>query len=341
MRAGIPPQVPGVQSRLERARIDQARPGLNNVRLRLWTYLILAAVFSCGWVAAQQANPDKSEHRTALPLTAEEPGAPLSLQATETNLRNALRAEPGSAEILYQLGLVLRQESKPKESLAIYTQAAAVRRPTADELRSVALDYVLLNDYDDAVHWLRVALSTDAANVDVLYSLGRCLYTQNQFEQAEQAFRRVLTLHPGHLKAEENLGLTLDAENQPEKAEAALRQAAQWATERDIADPWPFLDLGVFLLDQQRAEEALPSLKRAAALAPDMAEAREKLGRALALTGDAKAGASELEVAVRLDPKEPKAHFELGQAYRDLGEADKARAEFALSEMLYGKQSHN
>jgi tetratricopeptide (TPR) repeat protein len=294
-----------------------------------------------GSCAIAQQNPDKAERHPSLPLTAEEPAILPSLQAKEGALRDVLRSDPNSAETLYDLALVLRQEMKPKESLALYTQAAALRRPTANELRSVALDYVLLNDYDDAVHWLRIAFSTDPTNADVLYSLGRCLYTQNHFDQAELAFRRVLTLRPEHLKAEENLGLTLDAENQTGKAEAALRLAAQWATERKTTDPWPFLDLGVFLLEQQRAAEAVPSLKTAAALAPDMAEAREKLGRALSLTGDAKAGASELEAAVRLDPKDPKAHFELGQAYRNLGEADKARAEFALCETLYGKHSRD
>jgi len=314
---------------------------MKNVRLCLWICLLLAAVLSGGWAPAQQLNPDKAAHPPSLPPAVEEAAVPQTLASSESRLRAALESKPDSAETLYDLALVLRQEDKPKDSLVIYTRAAKIRRPTASELRSVALDYVLLNDYDDAVQWLRVAFSEDPANVDVLYSLGRCLYTQNHFDQAEQAFLRVLALHPGHLKAEENLGLTLDAENQPQKAEEALRQAAQWATERDVPDPWPFLDFGSFLLDQQRATEALPSLKRAAALAPDLAQAREKLGRALAETGDAKAGVSELEAAARLDPKNPKVHFELGQAYRDAGEADKARAEFALSRTLYGEHNQD
>jgi len=276
-----------------------------------------------------------------MPLTAEEPVVSPNLQATEAKLRDALRAEPNSAELLYRLALVLRQENEPKESLTIYTQAAAVRRPTASDLRSVALDYVLLNDYDDAVHWLRVALSTDPASVDVLYSLGRCLYTQNRFDQAQLAFERVLAIQPDHLKAEENLGLTFDAENQPKRAEEALRLAAKWGEERRISDPWPFLDLGTFLLDQQRAADALPYLKLAASLAPELASAREKLGHALVETGDAKAGVTELETAARLDPKNPRVHFELGQAYRSSGDAGKAQAEFAVSKILYGEHNQN
>ena len=314
---------------------------MNTVRLRFWTDLILVAVVLCGCAPAQELNPDKAAHPPSLPPSIEQPAVPPALAGTESQLRDALRANPNSAEILYRLALVLRQENKPKDSLALYTRAAGVRRPTANELQSVALDYVLLNDYEDAVHWLRVALSDDPTNVEVLYSLGRCLYTQNHFDEAEQAFRRVLALDPHHLKAEENLGLTLDAENQPGRAEAALQQAASWARDQEVRDPWPFLNLGGFLLDQQRAAEALPYLRRATTLGPDLAPAREKLGRALVQTGNAKAGVVELEAAARLDPKNPKVHFELGQAYRDAGEADKARAEFTLSRTLYGEHNQN
>jgi tetratricopeptide (TPR) repeat protein len=200
---------------------------------------------------------------------------------------------------------------------------------------------VLLDDYDDAVHWLRVALGKEPGNVDVLYSLGRCLYTKNLFPDAEKVYLRLLSLDPKHLKAEENLGLTYDAENDPRKAEEALRAAAQWAKERTLQDPWPFLDLGIFLLDQARADEAQPFLEKAVELDPQSAWGHEKLGMALVANGDSARGIHELQLAVGLAPKDPKAHFELGRAYRAAGQKEKARAEFALSKSFYGAHSQN
>jgi Flp pilus assembly protein TadD len=47
----------------------------------------------------------------------------------------------------------------------------------------------------------------------------------------------------------------------------------------------------------------------------------------------------ELETAVQLDPKNPKIHFELGHVYRQAGSIEKSRAEFALSQALYGEHS--
>jgi tetratricopeptide (TPR) repeat protein len=309
--------------------------------------LLLSAAFGAALACCvpvtfpQQASPSDPDHPPALSVAQEEPRADPALAEEETKLRKALERNPEKPADLYQLGLVLRQENKPQDSLQVYTRAAHLLKPNADQLRSVALDYVLLNDYSDAIHWLRIALTFDPNNVDVLYSLGRCLYTQSSFPQAQEAFTRVLELQPEHLKAEENLGLTLDAQNQPEAAEKALRTAAAWADQRSPQDEWPFLDLGNFLLDRGRQAEALPFLLKAAHIAPGSAATHEKLGRALVATGKPDDGINELQAAARLDPKNPKIHFELGHAYRDAGKLDQARAEFALSKKLYGEHSND
>ncbi len=258
----------------------------------------------------------------------------------ESGLRRDLALHPDSAPTLYKLGQVLRLENKPKESLETYTQAARLQKPNAEELRSVALDYVLLDDYNDAIHWLQIAVSMEPGNADVLYSLGRCLYSQSRYPEAEAAFVRVLQIKPDHLKAEENLGLIYDYINQPQKAEVALRKAAEWAG-TDSKDEWPFLDLGSFLLDHDRSAEAVPFLRRAAAINATSTACHEKLGRALVDTGDTSGGIKELEIAAQLDPKNAKMHFELGHAYRAAGEMQKSRAEFALSQALYGEHSRD
>jgi tetratricopeptide (TPR) repeat protein len=312
-------------------------------RRRLLLSAGFGAVLACGLTVAvpQQAPSSNPGNRPAPSVAQEDQRADPSLAVEETRLKKALEQNPEAPAYLYQLGLVLRQENKPRDSLQVYTRAARLQKPNGDQLRSVALDYVLLDDYNDAIRWLRIALSLDPDNVDVLYSLGRCFYTQSSFPQAETAFTRVLQLQPEHLKAEENLGLTYDAQNQPSAAEKALRTAAAWAEQRTLQDEWPFLDLGNFLLDQGREAEALPFLSKAAHIAPGSATTHEELGRALVAAGKSNDGIDELEAAVRLDPKDPKIHFELGHAYRDAGKLDQARTEFALSKKLYGEHSND
>ena len=289
-----------------------------------------------------QQTPARTVQPGGIPLDRETSSPPDSaLASTEARLRASLEQNPQSAGTLYELALILRQENKPRESIETYNRAAQMRKPDATQLRSVALDYVLLDDYDDAVHWLRVALGVEPNNVDVLYSLGRCLYTQNRFSDARKVYLRLLALDPKNLKAEENLGLTYDAENDPQKAEEALRTAAKWAEERDLKDPWPYLDFGIFFLDQSRGADAQPFLEKAAELDAKSALAHEKLGMALVDNGDSGRGIQELQLAVGLAPNDPKAHFELGRAYRVAGQLDKARAESEISKSLYGSHSQN
>ena len=291
-------------------------------------------------VSAQQ-TPAKAAQPGGISLNLETAAQPDSaLAETEVRLRASLQLNPQSADTLYELALVLREQNKSRESLETYTRAAQIQKPNVAQLRSVALDYVLLDDYDDAIRWLRVALGMEPNNTDVLYSLGRCLYTKSLFSDAEKVYLRLLALDPAHLKAEENLGLTYDAQNDPQQAEKALRTAAQWAKERGLQDPWPYLDLGVLLLDQARAAEAQPFLERAVELGPKSASAHEKLGIALVANGNPAHGIRELQLAVGLAPNDPKNHFELGRAYRDAGLKDKALAEFEISRSLYGDHSH-
>ena len=283
--------------------------------------------------ARRQASPTPS------PYAREESGIiNPNLSQKEAEIRAQIAREPESADLLYQLAVLLRDERKPRPSLDAYTEAAKRRKPTAEELRSVALDYVILNDYDDAIHWLERAVQMDPKNVEVLYSLGRCYYSKDRYIDAGKQFERVLAIDAAHLKAEENLGLVLDATNHPKEAEEALRKAAAWAAEKQT-DEWPFLDLGSFLLEGDRASEAIEPLRTAVRVRSSCGTCHEKLGTALLATGDIPGSVAELEEAVHLEPKDPKAHFELGRALRRAGQTERAKQEFAASQQLYSSHS--
>jgi tetratricopeptide (TPR) repeat protein len=91
----------------------------------------------------------------------------------EPALRAYLQSHRRSADALYMLGFVLNREDRPADSLAAYTEAAAIAPPSSDDLKIVGLDYVLLNDYGDAIKWLEQAVALDASNKDAWYFLGR------------------------------------------------------------------------------------------------------------------------------------------------------------------------
>jgi tetratricopeptide (TPR) repeat protein len=271
------------------------------------------------------------------------------LPEAESALHAYLNHHPDSFEALVALGAVQQQEDKPRDSIQSFNQAAQLHTPSPADLRVVALDYVLLNDYTDAIHWLKKTVEFDRNNGQAWYDLGRCYYTQNLFKDAQNALERANTLLPNNVKVLENLGLTLDAENLPSEAEAQYRKAVDLArrsagsvepdrqTPVARSDEWPYLNYGTFLISQDRAADAVPQLKSAVAANPKCAQCHLLLGRALAATGNLAAGVHELEQAVSLDPSDPKVHYQLARLYRQAGDRTRARQEFALT----AKLSHN
>lgn len=331
-------------------------------------FFALLALLALG-VSATEASAQAVENETALKLFAPDQEV-LALERArslaragrladaERELRVLLVLHPGNFAALYELGSVLQREGKTKESLAIYTEAARGSRPGSEDLRVVALDYVLLGDYLDAVRWLEQSVADDPSNARAWYDLGRACMMQEDFAGAEKALRRSLELLKDTrddsdatgpalaVKAENNLGLTYEAQGRSSDAAAVYEIAV--ARQRSFALPseQPLLNYGKLLIDLNQSEKAVGMLREATRIAPNDPKCHEQLARALdraASEGvpgdDPESAEKEMLEAIRLDPKNARLHFQLGLMYRRTGKAELARKEMALSGELYGARS--
>lgn len=254
-------------------------------------------------------------------------------------LRSYIVANPHSSEALYLLGFVLHRENKPKDSLAAYTAAAAITPPQSEDLRIVALDYVLLDDYPDAIRWLNRAVASDPRNSEAWYDLGRAQMNQGNFVEAERDLRQTLSLSPGNSKTLDNLGLSLEAQNRAEEALSAYTRAITAQQVSPHASEEPLLNLGTLLNARTKFAEAVRPLEQAVLLAPKCARCHEELSRAYIGVGQNDIGLREMEQACALDPSNPRFHYQLGQMYRRAGMPAKADAELKRSSGLYGSHS--
>jgi len=251
-----------------------------------------------------------------------------SFSSADAMVRKYLSQQDASADGHYLLGYILSHEGKAKESLAEYTHAAQLRTPTANDLKVVAVDYVLLGDLVDADRWLTKALSWNPSDADGWYYLGRTKYNENRFAEAIDAFQSCLKLDPHNVKAEDNLGLSYEGLNQTQQAIQAFQTAITWQAEESKKDAQPYLNLGMLLAEQEQPDAGLVYLQKAVALAPENAKAHEQLGRAYLKLKRWKDSQDELERAVQLAPNSSSLHYELGINYRDQGLKDQARKEF-------------
>jgi tetratricopeptide (TPR) repeat protein len=246
----------------------------------------------------------------------------------ETALHGYIVVHRESSDAAYLLGFVLHRQNRPDESLAAYTQAAALVPPTGDDLKIVGLDYVLLDDYPDAIKWLEKAVELDPNNKDAWYCLGRTYYTRSRLIDARKAFETVLALDPHNAKAENNLGLIFESDAQPSAALDAYGTAIAWEQKNSHPSEQPYVNLGSLLLEQGRTGEAIPQLEKSVTLAPNNGFCRLKLGTAYLRAGKLEYAQKELEKATLLEPENAVAHYQLGRLYKEIHAMDRAQAEF-------------
>jgi Tfp pilus assembly protein PilF len=274
---------------------------------------------------AEESDPGRTD---ALLLAAK---ARVNIQQYATaggHLRKYLESNPRSSDAWYLLGFVLNRENKAKESLEVYTKAASLSAPTGDDLKMVALDYELLNDNANAIHWLEIALEKDSANKEAWYYLGRAYYTASRLPAARKAFERVLELDPQNARAENNIGLILESGGESDEALAAYRNAIAWQKPDSPSREQPYLNLGSLLTTLDRAQDAVAPLQQATAIAPNDPQGHLRLGTAYLHLHQLSEAERELREAVRLAPGDAAAHYQLGRCYKQAGKMAAAKTEF-------------
>jgi tetratricopeptide (TPR) repeat protein len=260
------------------------------------------------------------------------------LTQADSSLRSYVEGHPSSADAHFLLGYVLFREQKAIESLAEFTAGAKVRRPSAEDLKTVASDYVSIGDFGDADKWFTEVTKEIPKDADAWYLLGRTKYNENLFAEAASCFNHALSLHPKYVEAENNLGLTLVELNKPDEAKAAYESAIEWQGAAPT-DPQPFLNLGTMFADQGDAQQALPNLLKAESLAPANPKIHEELGQVYETQKDLPKAQAELEKSVELAPDSSGLHFKLGQIYRHEGLRDRAQQQFDLCAKLNSTHS--
>lgn len=227
------------------------------------------------------------------------------IEEADHNVRQYLAKHPNSPDAHYMLGFVLFRElqsraaadsgasdagfrtATAKASLAEYTEGAKYRAPSYLDLKIVALDYVLLEDYPDADRWLSRAVEWNPRDIESWYDLGRIKYFETSYPEAVTAFSHCLELDSKNVKAEDNLGMTYARLNRQNDAITALQNAIAWQAPLQDKNPQPFIDLGAVLIGEKRPGEAVAYLLQATKIAPGNGKAQELLSQARSLASGA------------------------------------------------------
>jgi len=283
-------------------------------------------LFLFAWLAGQAATSDALRHVQA-GLEARQQH---NVEEEIAEFRKAAEIDPSLAEAFVNLGAAymekhdygaaiapLKRALELSPDLAVAHQFlgyallaqgyAAEAIPHLDRVgaqEALGIAQIETGQLTEAVANFTAALAKRPADPDLLYYLGHASGLLSK-----TAIDNLLANYPDSARAEAEF--RAEAKLQPGKAEAAYR-------------------LGAALLQQGKASEALPELKRANELKPEMPETLYSLGKAASLAGDSATAEKSWLKVIEIEKSTSlaaQAHFGLAGLYRKQGKAEQARRE--------------
>lgn len=122
------------------------------------------------------------------------------------------------------------------------------------------------------------AIDLGYKDIDIYNNYGYISYMLTNYEDARKANEQALLLDPDNVYANKGMGLTLV---KLEEVEEGLKFLKKSATMTDAAYMYPYYDLALTLIEQNRTEEAKNIIKEAKAKAPEFSLLEETLIEAI------------------------------------------------------------
>jgi Tfp pilus assembly protein PilF len=162
---------------------------------------------------------------------------------------------------------------------------------------------------------------------------------QGKWNEAEKEYRDILQQSPNTPGIHFRLGRLLlsKANPGPDVADRA-RQEFEQELKIDPTNAGAEYVLGELARQNQQWDEAVNRFSRAAKLDAHFAEAFLGLGMSLLSEKRYADALPPLETAVRLEPRNPDAHYNLAMAYTRTGHKEDGEKEFAIHQRLIGTQ---
>jgi serine/threonine-protein kinase len=244
-----------------------------------------------------------------------------------TLLQSAVSKDPRFARAHASLGQAYwlrfretRDESWADKALLQTTESLRLDPEDASARQALAMVYEGRGRKAEAIEELRRSISLQPGNDEAHSELGQLLSEQGRREEGIAELKRSISLRPQYWGHHYALGVALFDAGRYAEAAAAFRRVAELQPDSVRG----FLMLGTTQHASGDLAAAIETFHKALAVAPDGA-VYTNLGVALSAAGRHAEAASAFENAVRLAPRSPIHHRNLGDAYAKLGSAAMAR----------------
>ena len=261
---------------------------LRTARARNWPRLALATASLLALWALQRAGGPVHVRDEAGDLAVR--GAQLAAQGQKEEaldlLRRAVEANPKNAMAQSNLGLLLSELGELDQAALHLRRASQLDPGDYRPHQNLGLTLARMGKVPASLVEFQKAQELASLDATLPYQAGAALRRARAIGPARKQLERSLSLDEGLVPARIELALVELAAGRAQVAEAQTRRALEQASPTDPARPRVLHLLGLALLEQGRAAEALAQLERAASLAPTdgaiasaLARARQALGK--------------------------------------------------------------
>ncbi|HUQ33544.1 MAG TPA: tetratricopeptide repeat protein [Pyrinomonadaceae bacterium] len=252
-------------------------------------------------------------------------------EKTASELKEALRLEPGNTEAGYRLAWLLLSQGRVDECISLIEKLKASQTLSAPLLGVLGSAYLKKGDKVASLSALKRAVELRPEDAAYRFSLGiSWLSSPPDLQEAEQAFRQFLKLRPDDALGQLHLGYVLLKEKQYTEARELLEKSIQTGA----GTPEAFYYLGLIAQGQSEDERAIELFLKAIQLAPSFGYVHIALGATYLKLKDYARAEHFLETGVKLSPDDSKAHYNLAMLYARLKNPERAQEEMRLVEKL-------
>jgi len=257
----------------------------------------------------------------------------------EKHLRKAYDLAPQRSEIVDSLVRLLNQTGRQEEALKLCNQFVAARPDSPASYISRSKHHLSRRQPEKAIedlqHALKLAPKEDGIHRLILLNLGDVATRRGNLDAAVAWYRRAAELEPSGSNARMYLverllasGRQSDAAEAAEIAHVLLKQAPDDARAN-------LLKARIVALDPDSADQAKHYCRRAAQLAPGMAQPHSLLSQIHQAEDDLRRATAEASRAVSCEPRSLDALFQYERVLRRQEQYSEARAILEKARRLY------
>ncbi len=251
-------------------------------------------------------------------------------------LSEAAAADPSAWQYEDGLGSLLAREQKYAEAKEHLSKAIAADPGQPLPHQHLGSVEMLDGQLSEAVAELTTAARLAPGDAETALQLGRAQFAMGDIDGALKTLTRARDLAPDAPDVRYQLGLTLTQAGRPREALPLLAEVVA-NQPRGREDPGVLTNYALALVQSGNAKDAIAVYARALALEPGNALVHEDLGVAYLQQNDLDRAIAEFQAGIAADPSGPQnavLHYDLGLAFKLKDRLPEAVTELTVAEKL-------